>query len=550
MPKWLWFFVFAALVWSWSLYLAGWLLTPKGHKYFWVTFDVSDYNAHLRWARQAWEGKNRFVNIFTTEHHEPKTFNFHDWLVGKIAHALRFTHYGATPGIALHMSMQIVHMLGVIVFVFAAWWLAAPILNDEQQRTYMLMLCFLGGFIWLAMPEANTFMALATMSWFVWGKALAALLMGSIVRTGTRDKGHGTREVILIGFVSGVLLGNIHPYALAPIGYALVLWFFVALLSRHLPLKFKLVSPQSLFPSPQFLISGALIALPAFAAAGWQAFAILGDPIYRAEFQFHLETPPIWDFVLNYGIFLFLALLASIYFLRQSPVPVPQSLLIAWLIGAFLAVYLTPTAQPRKLIEGAHLPMCLLAAWAWHQLVLPKTVVIRRYPTLVLLLIGGITPLTFWISQVRNFLHNDEIALHKGGVPFYLSDEHLKLIDWLAKNSKPDEAILCNYQLGNYIPILTGRRVFIGHWGGTVNVAEKLKLARKIWRGELPIDEAKKLFREHRLRYALATLYERHITKPKHEPEDCDKLKEQFRLDKYGDIVFRVGNDAIYRLNW
>ncbi|MDW8030116.1 MAG: hypothetical protein RMK94_17195, partial [Armatimonadota bacterium] len=247
--------------------------------------------------------------------------------------------------------------------------------------------------------------------------------MGSIIRIGTRDEGRGandgtrdegrgTSKVILVGVVSGVLLGNIHPYALAPIGYALVLWFFVALLSRHLPLKFKLVSPQSLFPSPQFLISGALIALPAFAAAGWQAFAILGDPIYRAEFQFHLETPPIWDFVLNYGIFLFLALLASIYFLRQSPVPVPQSLLIAWLIGAFLAVYLTPTAQPRKLIEGAHLPMCLLAAWAWHQLVLPKTVVIRRYPTLVLLLIGGITPLTFGISQVRNFLHNDEIALH------------------------------------------------------------------------------------------------------------------------------------------
>ncbi len=536
-PRWLWLVLFAALIWSWSLYLVGWLLTPKGHKYFWVTFDVSDYNAHLRWARQAWEGKNKFVNIFTTEHHDPKTFNLHDWLVGKLAHTLRFVHYKETVGIALHMSMRLIHTLGVILFVFAAWWLSVPVLSDEQQRTYMLMLCFLGGFIWLAMPEANTFMALATMSWFVWGKALAALLMGSIVRMGTRGKGQGTGEAILVGILAGIILGNIHPHALAPIGYGLALW-----LIGHLVLKHEITVGKA--------FKAALIVFPAFLFAGWQAWAILSDPVYRAEFLLPLQTPPLWQFLLNYGVFLLLALLASAYFIRQSPIPSPQSLLIAWLVGAFLAVYMTPTAQPRKLIEGAHLPMCILAAWAWHELVLPRTVVIRRHPTLVLLLIGGITPLTFWVSQVRNFLQNDEIALHYGGVPFYLRERHLQLIDWLAKNTHSDDAILCDYPLGNYIPILTGRRVFIGHWGGTINGAEKLRLARKIWRGEMPVDEARKLFSKHRLRYALATLYERHATKPKHKSEDCSNLREQFSLDKYGKVVFRIGEDAIYRLNW
>jgi len=547
-PRWLWGFLVAALAWSWSLYLVGWVLTPQGHRYFWVTFDVSDYNAHLRWARQAWEGKNRFVNIFTTEQHEPKTFNLHDWLVGKLAHAFWFLRYGETSGTALHMSMRFVHTIGVIVFVLAAWWLAAPILTEEQQRTYMLMLCFLGGFIWLAMPEANTFMALATMSWFVWGKALAALLVGSVMRVGMKGLGRGTFGEVLVGVISGTLLGNIHPYALAPIGYALALWLIAVLALRNLTFKSATAQPQA--PSPKSLTLALLTAIPAFASASWQAFAILGDPVYRAEFLLPLQTPPFWQFLLNYGIFLLLALLASVHFLRQSPPPVAQFLLIAWLLGAFLAVYITPTAQPRKLIEGAHLPMCVLAAWAWHELVLPKTVVIRRHPTLVLILVGGITPLTFWISQALNFLQNDEIALHRGGVPFYLSERHLVLADWLARNSKPDEAVLCDYPLGNYIPILTGRRVFIGHWGGTVKAAEKLRLARKIWRGELSVEEAKRVFRKHRLRYALATVYERHSTKPRHEGERCAGLREQFRLDKYGEVVFRVGEDAIYRLNW
>jgi hypothetical protein len=527
-PRWLWLFVLAALVWSWSLYLVGWWLTPSGHRYFWVTFDVSDYNAHLRWARQAWEGKTRFVNLFTTEEHEPKTFNLHDWFVGKLAKWL---------GLSLHLSMRLVHTLGVIVFVFAAWWLALPVLNEEQQRTYLLMLCFLGGFIWLAMPEANTFMALATMSWFVWGKALAALLMGSVLRLGVQECERAKVQAILVGIVAGAVLGNIHPYALAPVGYGLALW-----LIGHFILRCEVAGKKA--------VKASLVALPAFLVAGWQGWAILSDPVYRAEFLFPLQTPPLWQFVLNYGVFLLLALLASFHFLRQSPIASRQSLLIAWLVGAFLAVYLTPTAQPRKLIEGVHLPMCILAAWAWHQLVLPRTVVIRRHPTAVLILIGAAAPLTFWLSQVRNFTQNDEIALHYGGVPFYLNERHLKLIDWLAEHVRPDEAILCNYQLGNYIPILTGRRVFIGHWGGTVRAKEKLRIARKIWQGELPIDEAKRFFRQHRLRYAVVTIYERHATKPKHESEDCPFVPERFNLNRYGRVVFQVGEDAVLRLDW
>lgn len=174
MPYWLWFFVAAALIWSWSLHLLGWLVTPVGHRYFWLLpLYPADCNFHLSWARQAYDGKSRFADLFTTEEHAPQTFNLHDWLVGKLSRWF---------GISLYMSMRLFHTIGVIFFVIAAWWLAAPILTESQQRTYMLILCFLGGFICLGMPEANTYMALATFSWITWGKALVALLIGSIIR--------------------------------------------------------------------------------------------------------------------------------------------------------------------------------------------------------------------------------------------------------------------------------------------------------------------------------------------------------------------------------
>lgn len=532
-PRWVWGFVAATLLWSWSLYLVGWWLTPPKHRYFWVTFDVSDYNAHLRWARQAWEGKTHFVNLFTTEPHQPRTFNLHDWLVGKLAKWL---------SISLHLSLRLVHTVGVIVFVLAAWWLSTPLLTESQQRTYLLMLCFLGGFIWLAMPEANTFIALATMPWFVWGKALAALMMGSLVRMVTGSDGQRTKgemATAALGIAAGTVLGNIHPYALAPIGYALALW---------LPLLFAggAISRDIICRALFWVV---LITLPAFIVAGWQALAILGDPIYRSEFQFPLPTPPLWLFVLNYGIVLVLAVWAAAHWLRVSDAH-RWHLLIAWLLGAFLAVYLTPTAQGRKLIEGVHLPMCLLAAWVWHELLLPRTVVIRRHPFGVLLLLGGIAPLSFWVSQVCNFTQNDAIALHYGGVPFYLRESHLRLMGWLAYHTRTDEAVLCHYALGNYLPVLIGRRVFLGHWAGTYQVRQKLRDAVLIWRGEMPPEKARRLFRQHRIRYALATLYERHATKPHHQPDACEKVPECFHLDRYGVIVYRVGSEAVYRLRW
>ncbi len=529
----------------------GWWLTPEGSRYFWVTFDVSDYNAHLRWARQAYEGKARFVNLFTTEHHQPRTFNLHDWLVGRLS---RWTN------LSLHFSMRLVHMVGVIVFVLAAWWLSLPFLSSEQQRTYLLMLCFLGGFIWLAMPEANTFMALATMSWFVWGKALVTILVGCFVRLCGENRSPSSLFlrppsqiktfapdsisavlVAVLGIVAGLLVGNIHPYALAPLGYALVLWLGGQWWFNRTSGTFRTLA------RPLLLI--ILLFAPGFLSALWQAWAIWGDPVYRAEFLLPLETPPPWDFALNYGVFLLLALLGVGHFLRERPASGEKLFLVAWLLGGFLAVYLTPTAQPRKLIEGVHVPMCLLAAWAWHQLVLPRTVAIRRHPILVLLLVGGITPLTFWVSQVRNFLHNEEIALHYGGVPFYLRHDHLRLIEWIAANTEPDGAILCHYPLGNYIPVLTGRRVFLGHWGGTLGVQEKVRIARQLWRGELSLEDAQAVFRKHGLRYAIATLYERHATKPPHRPEECAQLPEHFRLGKYGVPVFRVGDAVVYRLH-
>jgi len=92
--------------------------------------------------------------------------------------------------------------------------------------------------------------------------------------------------------------------------------------------------------------------------------------------------------------------------------------------------------------------------------------------------------------------------------------------------------------LGNYLPVLTGRKVFVGHWAETLNFVEKLKVATAIWKGLIPVEEAKRLFRQHRIRYALETDFERLAA------------SGSTNLHRYGKVVFQAGKDLIFRLEW
>ncbi|MFN3422271.1 MAG: hypothetical protein ACK40X_11170, partial [Armatimonadota bacterium] len=122
--------------------------------------------------------------------------------------------------------------------------------------------------------------------------------------------------------------------------------------------------------------------------------------------------------------------------------------------------------------------------------------------------------------------------------PYYLSEQHLKLFRWLEQNTQIDEAILCHPMLGNYIPVLTGRKVFLGHWAETLNFGEKLKIAMAVWEGRISPDEAKKLFRRHRVRYAVESDFERGAS------------GGQCGLHRYGEVVFQINDDRVFKLDW
>ncbi len=122
--------------------------------------------------------------------------------------------------------------------------------------------------------------------------------------------------------------------------------------------------------------------------------------------------------------------------------------------------------------------------------------------------------------------------------PYYLSETHLRLFQWLERNSERDAAVLCHPMLGNYLPVLTGRRVFVGHWAETLDFPNKLRIAAALWKGEIPVQEAQRLFEQHRIRYALETEFERVAA------------GGQTALSRYGKVVLQVNGNRIFRLRW
>jgi hypothetical protein len=80
--------------------------------------------------------------------------------------------------------------------------------------------------------------------------------------------------------------------------------------------------------------------------------------------------------------------------------------------------------------------------------------------------------------------------------------------------------------------------VFVGHWAETLNFVEKLRVATAVWRGLIPVEEARKFFRRHRIRYAFETDFERLAA------------DGSTNLHRYGEVVFQAGRDLIFRLKW
>jgi hypothetical protein len=148
---------------------------------------------------------------------------------------------------------------------------------------------------------------------------------------------------------------------------------------------------------------------------------------------------------------------------------------------------LLPIALQRRLSTGLHLPVAVLAAIGWHQLLLKRTAARRlRLLTAGLLLILFPSNLMIMLAGI-NAVANRHPHLVQ-------SDAQWQAMIWVRDNISAESVVLADEDMGALIPAWGGgARVVYGHPFETVDAEYKLADVERFYAGKMTPNEQAEL---------------------------------------------------------
>lgn len=514
-------------------YLYGYAIAPEGKTFMGDARCFMDVFPCMAWMRQAADGQVLFSILYTTEPHQSGLFHPFYLLLGTVCRCTG-------------LSVQVVYsgarvILGFVLLILCYRFISF-FLKDRFQRTIaFVLLCFSGGFRWLSplidgnrvtneawfltvWTEGNTFLSIYSFPLFI--ASLILMILTFLYMLRAFEEGKILYSVYAA--VSALFLIFIHPYdafIVYPVtsAYLLVKWVMyrdTGELKRDVKL---------------FLIL-LVISLPAPLYAAWAATV---NPVFHEHslVQARQLSPHI---ILVLGSFGFMALfglmgaLKELFHVESGPTAHKRGLFLAtwFFLGPFL-IY-APFIFQRRLIEGFHIACSILAAtglfWLIERFRLNKTVCSILFIALVLP--ANPTQLYLDIKNLNDMAHRQTAA-------GFLDNDILEGMQWIRHNTAREDRILCDYEIGNYIPALTGNRVFIGHSPLTMHFGEKNMLVRLFFAGGTPDDRRREILKTYGLTYVFYTFREKSLGT--FDPLKAQYLKEVFK--RGGTTIFAVVRD-------
>jgi hypothetical protein len=492
-------------------YLAASLRTPKGYIFTGVLTAYDDTFTYFAWTRQSADGRLLMCDMFTSE---PQVCEFFLPLWNVLGLIARVTH--APIALTFHAA----RIFGALVLLLVARAVARLVIESRRRVRYSLWLyATSAGFGWLVyalksrtnlltardasgsvdlnLPEAIAFRSVFAQVHFAVGVALLCwaikLFFDGLIR---RESRHA--------FASGVvvsLLAVVHPYmVVVALSVACV-----TLLARPWLIERSKLATADLFLTVR--LGGALwaTALPGLA---YLAYMNRSNEVLREWLRVtDTLSPGPLGYALGFGVVL---LLAAVGFWLTWPGAYGR-LLLVWAVVQAALLY-APFSFQRRFVEGLQLPLCVAASVAvfW--------IADRRFQRAGLryrkVFLGGI--IAFASITNAGFTAGQFLGQRSGSPSIdsrsYVSADLVAGFNWLSKSSEPDAVVFSSYLTGSLAPAMTGLRVFLGHYGQTINSDEKGAQVLAFYTGAMNDETARRLFREHRIRYVIYGQFERAIS--------------------------------------
>ena len=508
-------------------YLVGYFAAGKNH-FLWLGANVDDASVYFSWIRQGETGSLHQLNRFTTDPQPGLFANPFFLFLGLMARVL-------------HLSPAAVYHLARLGFGAAlltiVWKFIRGLIADRRARLLsFLFVCFASGLGWLPIawnafaaratcppgpvdlwqPEAVTFLSLYLAPLFLVSMCLQIAIFMFLLRP---DR--SVKNGIYAG-LCGLLLSLVHSYDILSVGAVWAVCLIIKTMkSRHASSSL----PASLLPT----LLAAAITLPGVLLMASQ---LKYNKVFHARAAVEtLSAYPHW-LLLGYGLTLALAVYA-VYAERKQGIPEhptpntqhPTLFLVVWGIVNAAVSYLPGVAFQRKLLQGEHFPLAILAGiGAAYLLALYQPNADRKRFVLavgLLTLLLGMTNLQYLFNETDRFQnHATKIILAR---PDLLPGE-VEALKWIAVNTPanaavqplPWETLLKDQQTGRRARVLTDmtlalstpsiadRAVYCGHWGETPDYATKLTQDIGIVAlGNLPEDQRLEILRKMKIQYLI-----------------------------------------------
>ena len=518
-------------------YLLGYHFAPAGMEFGGFFVDLDDSYSYLAKMQQGVWGGWRYRIPFTPEDHPGACLYTFYLGLGKLSSLL---------GLSLMQAYQVARLAcGLSLLVMSYIFLSMFLERRDARLVAYLFICVSSGLGWLVLLvggpstlrgiapidfwwiEAYTFLTIFTFPHF----AAAVTLLVLFFMLALRHLETFRMPALLLGILTFVALCVIHPYNAFLVDGVLTAYWLLLFVKR------KAIPRREALP----IMIWAATPIPLLA---YYYRALASDPVFRGwSAQTFLPSPPLPYLLLGYGIVSLLAIGGVVHAIRKRDERI--TLLVAWVTGTMVLTYL-PFSFQRKMVEGLHVPLCILATFGLFEYLLPialNSSWLNRFahwrgykrPGLRRLLLFSVIMATF-PSNLYLLAEASAAALLGNPILFYRSEE-VEAVDWLKDNTERTDTVLASYKIGRYIPARAGNRVFMGHIIETVEVEYKKQLAEVFFQDSTTDDFRRDLLTEYGIDYIFHGPAERQVGQ--FDPSTAPYLTS----------VYDEPSVAIYRVN-
>ncbi len=181
-----------------------------------------------------------------------------------------------------------------------------------------------------------------------------------------------------------------------------------------------------------------------------------------------LNSPPVISYLMGYGTNIIFAFL-GIFYLVKKKIKISNNLLFifTWIIVNFALLY-SPFPFQRRFMMGLQIPVIIFAVITLKQLFTDKKLLFKTL--IVSLVFFTVFPTSLIILYSKSTKFN-----------LFIDSDIISVFDWINKNNISGKNFLSYDKLGLYTPAFSGNKVFLGHWGETINFYSRKELVKKFF---------------------------------------------------------------------